>query len=93
MLKRFLEFDITVLDLSSIVALAKTADLFSELFKVMCPLHHFELLARIHLVLLLFGIDGLLIVIVNSHGSNLRINSLANFLEVIQEGCEIGLFT
>ena len=45
MFERFLELDVAIVDLSSVVIFAEVADFFSEFFKIMLALHHLHLMA------------------------------------------------
>jgi len=51
MLQCLFKFNITLVNLSSVVVFAETANLLPELLKVMRSLHNFELVARILLIL------------------------------------------
>ena len=53
MLQSLFKFNITLVNLYAVVILAQVANFFAELFEVMGTLHHFELVARIVLLLVI----------------------------------------
>lgn len=86
-LKRLFKLDVPVLNLRSVVALAQVADLFPELFKVVSPFHHFELLTRFMAILLALIITVVRVLL--SHHLQLRHQSLAHFVKVIHERSQV----
>ena len=53
MLQSLFKFNITLVNLYAVVILAQVANFFAELFEIMGTLHHFELVARIVLLLVI----------------------------------------
>jgi len=87
-LQRLFKFYVAVLDLSAVVAFAKTTYLLPELLEVVRSLHHLELVAGVVLVLLrLASIWSV------GHRPKLRRQSLAHLVKVGQKRTQERLVT
>ena len=84
MLESLLQLNVSLLDLGTVVVLAKVFYFFSELFKVMRSFHQFELLARV----LLLRLAHLFVL---RHGAQLAIQGGTHVVEVGQEGYKVTL--